>query len=163
MVYIFLAEGFEEMEGIIPFDYLKRAEIDVKTVGIGGKTITGAHGLSVNTDISDDEADFSALDGIVLPGGLSGAENLKNSKTVNDAVKFALDNDKIIAAICAAPGVVLSKTGALDGKKYTCYPGFEVSEGEYTAKSVETDGKLITADGPTSAMDFAERLCMALA
>lgn len=163
MVYIFLAEGFEEMEAVIPFDYLKRSEIDVKTVGIGGKTITGTHGLSINTDIVDEEIDFTALDGIVLPGGLPGAENLKYSKNVNNAVKFALDNNKVIAAICAAPGVVLSGTGALEGKKYTCYPGFEVSEGEYTANPVETDGKLITANGPTSAADFAEALISVLA
>ena len=162
MVYIFLAEGFEEMEAVIPFDYLKRANKKVKTVGIGGRTVIGVHGLSVNADISEDEVDFSNLEGIVLPGGLPGAENLKNSKIVNNAVKFALENDKIIAAICAAPGIVLSKTGALNGKKYTCYPGFEVLEGNYTAKEVEIDGKLITANGPASAAKFAEKLCLAL-
>ena len=162
MVYIFLADGFEEMEAVIPFDMLKRAGKTVKTVGIGGKTVTGAHGLCVTADVTEDELDFSDMDGIVLPGGMPGAENLKNSKTVEDAIKFAMDNDKVIGAICAAPGVVLSGTGALFGKRYTCYPGFETEEGEYTAKDFEADGKLITANGPYAASDFAKMLNIAL-
>ena len=162
MVYIFLAEGFEEMEAVIPFDMLKRAGIDVKTVGIGEKNIPGTHGLCINADLSDDEMDFSDMEAILLPGGLPGAENLKNSETVNNAVKYALHNDRVIAAICAAPGVVLSGTGALLNKKYTCYPGFEVSEGEYTAKPVESDGKLITANGPMSALDFSNAIISVL-
>lgn len=162
MVYIFLADGFEEMEAVVPFDLMKRAGIAVKTVGIGGKTIKGAHGLCVAADMEESEASFGDAEAIVLPGGMPGALNLKNSGTVNKAITFALHNDIVIGAICASPGVVLSGNGALEGRKYTCFPGFEVNEGVYTAAKVETDGKLITANGPESATDFANALISAL-
>ena len=154
MVYLFLADGFEDMEAVVPFDLMKRAGIDVETVGIGGKTITSAHGLSVNAEIGEEEVCFEKAEAFVFPGGWPGAKNLKDSKIVNDAITFALHNDIIIGAICASPGYVLSGTGALDGKKYTCFPGFEVLEGEYTAENLEIDGKLITANGPQSAKNF---------
>ena len=162
MVYLFLADGFEDMEAIVPFDLMKRAGIDAVTVGIGGKTIKSAHGLSVNADIAEAEVVFEEAEAFVLPGGWPGAKNLKNSKTVNEAITFALHNDIIIGAICASPGYVLSGTGALSGKKYTCFPGFEVPEGEYTAEKIEIDGKLITANGPASAKDFALALVSAI-
>lgn len=155
MVYLFLADGFEDMEAVIPFDLMKRAGIEVETVGIGGKTIKSAHGLSVIADISEEEVDFGKAEAFVFPGGWPGAKNLKNSKTVNEAITFALHNDIIIGAICASPGYVLSKTGALSEKRYTCFPGFEVEEGIYTAEKLEIDGKLITAAGPAFAEDFA--------
>ena len=162
MVYIFLAEGFEEMEAVIPFDLMKRAGIPVMTVGIGGKNIKGAHGLCVTADISEDEVSFFDAEAIVFPGGMPGAVNLKNSETVNNAVTFALHNDIVIGAICASPGVVLSGTGALKDKRYTCYPGFEADEGFYTAAKSEKDGNLITANGPEAAVDFAEALISVL-
>lgn len=155
MVYIFLANGFEDMEAIVPFDLLKRAGFEAVTVGVGGKVVKSAHGLTVEADISENEVDFEKADAFVFPGGWPGAKNLKNSETVNNAITFALHNDIIIAAICASPGYVLYKTGALDGKRYTCFPGFEVEEGEYTAEKVEIDGKLVTASGPSVAVDFA--------
>lgn len=155
MVYLFLAEGFEDMEAVVPFDLMKRAGIDVAAVGVGGKTVKSAHGLSVSAEISEAEVDFKKAEAFVFPGGWPGAKNLKNSKTVNEAITFALYNDIIIAAICASPGYVLSGTGALTGKKYTCFPGFEVPEGEFTGNKVEIDGKLITANGPASAKEFA--------
>lgn len=162
MVYLFLANGFEDMEAIVPFDLMKRAGIDVATVGVGGKTVKSAHGLSVLAEISEDEVDFKKAEAFVFPGGWPGAKNLKNSKTVNEAITFALYNDIIIAAICASPGYVLSGTGALTGKKYTCFPGFEVPEGEFTANKVEIDGKLITANGPASAEKFALAIIAAI-
>ena len=162
MVYLFLAEGFEDMEAVVPFDLMKRAGIEVKTVGIGGKTVESAHGLSVTAEISESEVDLKKAEAFVFPGGWPGAKNLKNSETVNNAITFALHNDIIIGAICASPGYVLSGTGALSGKKYTCFPGFEVSEGEYTAGKVEIDGKLITACGPAAAKDFALALVKAI-
>ena len=155
MVYLFLANGFEDMEAVVPFDLMKRAGIDVLTVGIGGKNIKSAHGLSVTAEISEDEVDFEKAEAFVFPGGWPGAKNLKNSETVNNAIKFALYNNIIIGAICASPGYVLSGTGALSNKKYSCFPGFEVPEGEYTANKIEVDGKLITACGPAAAKDFA--------
>ena len=155
MVYLFLADGFEDMEAIVPLDLMKRAGIDVVTVGIGGKTVKSAHGLSVTAEITEKEVCFEKSEAFVFPGGWPGAKNLKNSKTVNEAITYALYNDITIAAICASPGYVLSGTGALTGKKYTCFPGFEVPEGEFTGAGVEIDGKLITANGPASAKDFA--------
>ena len=158
MVYLFLADGFEDMEAVIPFDLMKRAGIEVTTVGVGSKTVKSAHGLLMTADITESEADFGDAEAIVFPGGMPGALNLKNSKIVNNAITFALHNDIVIGAICASPGVVLSGTDALKGKKYTCFPGFEVPEGEYTAKETETDGKLITANGPFAAFEFAKQL-----
>ena len=155
MVYLFLAEGFEDMEAVVPFDLMKRAGIEVKTVGIGGKTVESAHGLSVTAEITEKEVCFENSEAFVFPGGWPGAKNLKNSKIVNDAITFALHNDIIIGAICASPGYVLSGTGALEGKRYTCFPGFEAGEGIYTAGKLEIDGKLVTASGPVFAEDFA--------
>ena len=162
MVYLFLADGFEDMEAVVPFDLMKRAGIDVATVGIGGKEIKSAHGLLVKPDISEKNVKLEKAEAFVFPGGWPGAKNLKNSKTVNNAITFALHNDIVIGAICASPGYVLSETGALADKKYTCFPGFEVPEGKYTAKNVEIDGKLITANGPASAKDFALALIYAI-
>ncbi len=162
MVYIFLAQGFEEIEAVTPFDLLKRSKIEVKTVGVGSKTVTGAHGLKIIADLTEDEVNLDEMDAIVLPGGMPGAVNLKNSKCVNTALTFALHNKRIIAAICASPGVVLANTGVLTGKNYTCFPGFEVAEGNYTANKAEKDGLLITANGPTSAILFAEKIICAL-
>ncbi len=155
MVYLFLANGFEDMEAVVPFDLMKRAGIDVVTVGIDGKTVKSAHGLTVTADIQEKEVVFEEAEAFVFPGGWPGAKNLKNSETVNNAITFALHNDIIIGAICASPGFVLSGTGALTGKRYTCFPGFEVEEGIYTAGKLEIDGKLITASGPAFAEDFA--------
>lgn len=162
MVYLFLADGFEDMEAIVPFDLMKRAGIDVVTVGVGKTAVKSAHGLSVTAEISEENVDFKKAEAFVFPGGWPGAKNLKNSETVNNAITFALHNDIIIGAICASPGYVLSGTGALSGKKYTCFPGFEVPEGEYTAEKIEIDGKLVTANGPASAKDFALALVSAI-
>ncbi len=162
MVYIFLADGFEDMEAIVPFDLMKRAEIDTVTVGVGKKEIKSAHGLTVAADISENEVDLKNAEAIVFPGGWPGAKNLKNSETVNNAITFALNNDIIIGAICASPGYVLSKTGALTDKKYTCFPGFEVPEGEFISEKVVEDKKLITANGPTSAKEFSLALIKAI-
>lgn len=162
MVYIFLADGFEDMEAIVPFDLMKRAGIDAALVGVGKMTVKSAHGLSVTADIPEDRVDFKKAEAFVFPGGWPGAKNLKNSETVNSAITFALHNDIIIGAICASPGYVLSGTGALTGKRYTCFPGFEVPEGDYTAGKTETDGKLITANGPSAATDFALALIEAI-
>ncbi len=162
MVYIFLANGFEDMEAVAPYDLLKRSGIKVKTVGIDNKTVKSAHGLTVTADLEEDEINLQEMDAIILPGGMPGAVNLKNSKCVNTALTFAEHNNKIIAAICASPGVVLANTGILSGKNYTCFPGFEVDEGNYTANSTEKDGNLITANGPASAIKFSEEIIKAL-
>ncbi len=162
MVYLFLADGFEDMEAVVPFDLLKRAGTEVKTVGIGKKEIKSAHGLSVAAELLEKDVCFDKAEAFVFPGGWPGAKNLKDSETVNNAITFALHNDIIIGAICASPGYVLSGTGALSGRKYTCFPGFEVDEGEYTAENLVIDGKLITANGPQSAKDFGLALVRAV-
>ncbi|HRW56799.1 MAG TPA: DJ-1/PfpI family protein [Oscillospiraceae bacterium] len=155
MVYLFLADGFEETEAVTTYDILKRAGLTVKIVGVGGKTVCGAHGLTVEADVSENAAGLSDAEMIVLPGGMPGARNLKNSTAVSRAVETALAGNKIIGAICAAPGVVLAGTGALCGKRWTCYPGYEVPEGRYTGMRTERDGNLITANGPGAAPEFA--------
>ena len=155
MVYLFLADGFEDIEATVPFDFLQRAGIPVRTVGVGHKTVRSAHGLTVTADMDESEWKPDAMEAVIFPGGMPGAANLKKSAVVSDAIQFAVREKKVLAAICAAPGVVLSKTGVLEGKKYTCFPGFEVREGIYTAKRTEKDGLLITANGPGAAMEFA--------
>ena len=118
MVYLFLAEGFEEAEALIPVDLLRRASVPVTTVGIGGKVICGAHGIPVTADIADKDlpADLSDLEMIVLPGGMPGTKNLDASTVVDAALELAISKNSYIAAICAAP-MILGKRGLLRSKQ----------------------------------------------
>lgn len=160
MVYIFLAEGFEEIEFTAPADILRRAEIDVKTVGIGGLTITGAHGIRIMADVldSDMRSDMD-FDMIVLPGGMPGAAGLDSSDVVDKFISAAVKQEKLIGAICAAP-FILGKRNILLGKKAVCYPGFEneLKGCEIQSDLVVTDGNIITAKGPGAAVDFGLEL-----
>ena len=124
MVYILLGTGFEETEAIAPLDLLRRAGIPVMTVGLNGKIVYGGHGIGVEADISLGEMDLTAMDMIVLPGGLGGVASIRASQKALDAIRFAWDNDKYVAAICAGP-TVLADLGLVSGKKATCYPGCE--------------------------------------
>ena len=130
MVYLFLADGFEEIEALTPVDLLRRAGVSVKTVGVTGKCVTGSHKIKVEADVTIDEAirDLSdasvELEMIVLPGGMPGAKNLDESEGVDRFIKEALSRDAYLAAICAAP-MVYGKRGLLEGRDATCYPGFE--------------------------------------
>lgn len=160
MIYIFLAEGFEEVEALGTLDVLRRCEIKAKTVGIGGTEVTGAHGIKVKADL--DEADIALngnLDAVVLPGGMPGTTNLGESDTVRDALKFAQKNNILICAICAAP-TVLGQLGIIDGKHVTCFPGCEGGLGNaiYTAARIEEDGRIITGNGPAAALLFGEKI-----
>ena len=123
MTYIFLAEGFEEIEALTPLDLLRRAGVDVKTVGIGGKRVVGSHGIAVEADIDENEVS-GPLDMIILPGGMPGTKNLMASETVMTAIHHAVQENAFIAAICAAP-MILGKLGMLKGAEAVCYPGFE--------------------------------------
>lgn len=163
MVAVFLAEGFEEIEAISVVDLLRRAEIDVKTVGIGSKTIVGTHNIPITCDILDSELEFNDIDMVVLPGGMPGTTNLEKNATVQKVIDYCKDNDKFITAICAAPSV-LGHKGILKGKKATCYPGFEddLNGALVNEDSVIRDGKVITAKGPGVAIDFALELVLAL-
>ena len=155
MVYFFIAEGFEEIEALCPIDLLRRAGVEVKTVGIGGNMITGAHGITVMTDVTDKDFVCKAPDMIFLPGGMPGTLNLAASETVTDAIKTAIVRDAYIAAICAAPSI-LGDAGLLAGKEAICYPGFEdrLTGAKISDKRVIRDGNIITAAGMGVALDF---------
>ncbi len=161
MVYVFLADGFEEIEALTAVDLLRRVNVEVKTVAIGNSSVVrGAHNIKVNADLTEKETALNGgLDCVVLPGGMPGAENLLNSDTVKKALAFCNDNNKRIAAICAAP-MVLGKKGLLKGKSATCYPGFEKYLDGATVKNekVVTDGNITTACGPGAATEFALEL-----
>ena len=162
--YVFLAEGFEEVEALTPVDILRRGGVTVKTVGIGGRTVTGSHGIPVVCDIAEEDVIPDEIDMMVLPGGLPGTTHLGESLTVQEGLAYAAQEDLWVAAICAAPSV-LGENGLLHGRKYTCYPGFENDEkyhGTYTAAPLQQDGKIITANGAGNAMTFALYLLAAL-
>lgn len=156
MVYVFLAEGFEEMEALAPIDLLRRVGVEVTTVGVGGKLIKGAHGVGFTADSDGEGLDFSDVDCVVLPGGMPGTTNLDASPMVEACLMKAAEKKALIAAICAAPSV-LGHKGLLKGKKATCFPGFEedLLGALHTGAPVEKDGNIITARGAGVALDFA--------
>ncbi len=164
MVYVFLADGFEETEAIAPIDIMRRSGVEVKTVGIGGKTVTSSHGVTVTADLSEDEAVFEGLQGIMLPGGMPGTLNLEGSATVQKFIDHAAENGLYMCAICAAPSV-LGHKGLLKGRKATCFPGFEkdLIGAEVTSLPAVCDGKVITGKGAGAAIEFglliSEKLC----
>lgn len=156
MVYCFLADGFEELEAIAPIDILRRADIEVLTVGVTGEKITGSHGITVTSDITVDRVKLDGdLEAVILPGGLPGAVNLENSSAVQNAVDFAVKNDAYVCAICAAPQI-LGHKGLLRGVEAIAYPGFEneLEGAEISEEYVVVDGKFITAKGAGVAVDF---------
>lgn len=163
MVAVFLAPGFEEMEALTPVDMLRRADVKTVMVGIGGLEITGSHGVRVLCDITAEELDPDAPDMIVLPGGQPGADNLAASPVVEKCLESCTAAGRWIAAICAAP-YILGQRGLLDGRRATCFPGYEshFPTGCYTGAPVEKDGHIITARGPGVAMDFGAALVEAL-
>lgn len=156
MIYVFLADGFEEIEALATVDILRRADIDTKTVGVTGKTVMGTHGIKVEADIRIDEATDVSLDGVVLPGGLPGAWNLKDNQRVRELTEYCFKTKKLVAAICAAPAV-LGDFGFLKGKKAVCYPGFEdrLVGAQCVSDSVVVSDNIITAKGAGAAFEFA--------
>ncbi len=164
MVYVFLADGFEETEAVTPIDLLRRAKIETITVGVGKKSVVSSHGITMEADISDTEIKLSdELEAVVLPGGLKGTHNLEASEIVRGALEFAEKNGKYIAAICAAP-TVPGHLGMLSGKKATCYKGFEdeLKGAEYVNVPAVTDGKFITGRGAGASLEFGYELISAL-
>ncbi len=156
MIYIFLAEGFEEIEALAPLDILRRAGEEVRLVSVNDiLVVSGCHGVQLVADELISEVDLSAADIMVLPGGLPGATNLDACAPLREALVAHHAAGKRICAICAAP-LVLGHLGLLRGVRATCYPGFETElEGaNYTASLVETDGLFITGKGPGAAMEF---------
>ncbi len=162
-VYVFLADGFEDVEALIPVDVLRRGGIDVATVSITDfPLVQSAHGVNIETDIMFEQGVFTDADLIFLPGGMPGASNLFAHKGVCKAVVDQHMAGKHVAAICASPAVVLAPLGILEGKRATCYPGFEqvlADNGiKYTADLVTVDVNVTTGEGPAAAFPFAYEL-----
>lgn len=163
MVYLFLANGFETIEALAVVDMLRRAKIDVKTVGVTGEIVTSSHNIDVTADIEIDEFDIKDADAVVLPGGMPGTLNLEADKTVQGAIDYCVENKKYICAICAAPSI-LGHKGLLKGKEAICFPGFEndLTGAILSDKYVVTDGLIITARGAGVAVDFGLEIVKAL-
>ena len=164
MVYMLLGTGFEETEAIAPLDLLRRSGVQVLTVGVDGKTVKGGHGIEIVADITIDELDLTNLEMIILPGGLGGVATARASEPALEALRFAWENDKYVAAICAGP-TVLADLGITNGKKATCYPGCE--DGMADAQMIPDaacvrDGKLITGTSAGCAVVFGLELVKAL-
>ena len=159
MIYMFLANGFEEVEALCPLDLLRRAGLEVTTVGVGGESVCGSHGISVACDIPDTHFRDAAPDMIILPGGMPGTKNLDASPVVESAIRAALRKDSYIAAICAAP-MILGKRGLLRGKEAICFPGFEkyLEGATISNEKVVLDGKILTGIGMGASHDFGFKM-----
>ncbi|MCH3971584.1 MAG: DJ-1/PfpI family protein [Oscillospiraceae bacterium] len=160
MVYVFLANGFEEVEAMSVIDILRRAGQEVLTIGVGGQKVTSAHAVTVETDLSGYDMDLvkNPPDMIVLPGGMPGTTNLENSHTVHSAIDWCAENGNYLAAICAAPSI-LGHCGLLRGGRAVCYPGYEKDlDCEIGTEPVVQWDRIITARGAGVAVDFALKL-----
>lgn len=164
-VLVVLAEGFEEVEAVTPADVLRRAGADVVIAGVGGRAIRGAHGIRIETDIALE--DYRGLpDAVVLPGGQPGADNLCKSAKLTALLADMHAQERMIAAICASPAVVLAPLGILDNRSATCFPGYEKeigSRGKFSEDRVVCAGHVITSRGPGTALEFSLELARRLA
>jgi 4-methyl-5(b-hydroxyethyl)-thiazole monophosphate biosynthesis len=156
---VLLADGFEEVEAITQIDFLRRAGIETVVAGVTGRDVVGSHDIRVNTDITVDEWS-GTFDAIVIPGGARGAENIAADVPSMTIIRRALQDGKLVAAICAAPGVVLGANGLLGTRRFTSYPGFEslATGGSFVEDRVVVDGNLVTSRGPGTAAEFAEAI-----
>ena len=162
-VYVILADGFEDVEALIPIDVLRRGGVEVVTISTTlFPQVESAHGVNIEADLQFDQVDYSDADLLMLPGGMPGASNLFEHEGVREALLNQYKAGKKIAAICASPAVVLAPLGILDGKRATCYPGFEKALAEadatYTADLVTVDGNITTGEGPAAAFPYAYEL-----
>ncbi|MBO4613269.1 MAG: DJ-1/PfpI family protein [Bacteroidaceae bacterium] len=156
MIYTFLAEGFEDIEALAPIDIMRRAGLQVETVSITDDCVVlTAHGVGIVADRTIADIDFADADLLFLPGGMPGATNLDACQPLRQGILQHYQAGRPVAAICAAP-LVLGHLGLLEGKKATCYPGFEteLKGATYTASLVEQDGQVITGKGPGAAMEL---------
>ena len=175
---VFFADGFEDIEALSPVDYLRRAGVDVNTVAVSSKSmndkhiVTSSHNVRMIMDMTLEEYlerfGDNIPDCVVCPGGSVGADNLADCKQLLSHLENAWREDKIVAAICAAPAVVLGKTFIPEGKKWTCYPGMQSASNpsyvkNYSNKVFITDGNLVTARGPGAAEEFSMELVKILA
>jgi 4-methyl-5(b-hydroxyethyl)-thiazole monophosphate biosynthesis len=153
---MFFADGFEEVEAIATLDVIRRAGIEISSVGIGSKSVKGSHNIEVICDYTDDEISLDdSVSGVILPGGMPGTTNLMESQTVNSFIDFCAENKLLISAICAAP-MILGRKGLLEGCKAICFPGFEeeLSGAEISNDFVCVCNNIITAKGMGSAINF---------
>lgn len=164
MLYLFLADGFEDTEAIVPLDCIRRAGIRILTVGLNQNCAVSSRGVKVATDIGIEDVDLTECDGIILPGGMPGTKNLFASKEVCEIVDFCNQNRKMIASICAAPSIP-GRLGLLAGKRAVCFPGFEddLSGAVLSDRYVETDAHFITAKGAGCVFPFAKAIITYLA
>lgn len=157
-VGVLFANGFEEIEALTVVDVLRRAEVQCDIVTLEGKEVLGAHNIAIKGDkvIGDYLKDY---DMIVLPGGMPGATNLRDNDAVIELIKYFNDNNKFIAAICAAP-IVLAKAEVINNINITSYPGYEedLKNGKYMEELVVVDGNIITSRGPATTLEFSYKL-----
>jgi 4-methyl-5(b-hydroxyethyl)-thiazole monophosphate biosynthesis len=156
-VYVFFADGFEEIEALTAVDTLRRAGLNVQIVSVTpDEIVVGAHDVSILCDINFENCDFYDAELLLLPGGMPGAATLSEHEGLRKLLLDFSAKSKPIAAICAAP-MVLGKLGMLKGKKATCYPGFEqyLEGATCVNEQVVRDGNLITGRGPGAATEFA--------
>lgn len=165
MIYVFLAPGFEEIEALATVDVLRRAELEVCTVGVGEDFVIGSHQIPVAADIYERDLVLDEkVEAIILPGGMPGTLNLEKSPVVQKAIDWAVENNKLVCAICAAPSI-LGHKGILNGKEATAFPGFEaeLSGAVLSEEYVARDGNIITARGMGSSIEFGLQIAEALA
>ena len=156
MLYMFLADGFEEVEAIAALDVIRRAGLEIKTVGVNSDTVKGSHNIPVICDTTADKISFDeTVAGIILPGGMPGTTNLMNNDIINKFIDLCYENNKLICAICAAP-MILGRKGLLHGKEAVCFPGFEdeLKGAVISEKYICNSDSLITAKGMGSAIKF---------
>ena len=164
MVYMLLGTGFEETEAIAPLDLLRRAGVEVATVGVTGKIVYGSHNIGIVADVLPDEMNLDAMEMIVLPGGLGGVASARASKEALAALRYAWDNGKYVAAICAGP-TVLADLGITDGRNATCFPGCEGQMGNAVMAenaAAVRDDRLITGTSAGCAIPFGLALIEAI-
>ena len=159
-VAVLFAEGFEEVEGLTQVDFLRRAGVEITMVGVTGEMVNGGHDVTIKTDTTVDQIKPHTFDGVVIPGGMPGAENVYSSSHAQKFITSIFQSGGLVAAICAAPAVVLEPLGILKGKTATCFPGFEgrFKQASFSEDRVVEDGTVITSRGPGTAAEFAVAL-----
>lgn len=159
MIIVLLTDGFEEIEALTPVDMLRRAKLDVKTVGVNSKIAVSSHGIPVVCDITADEVKLDEVSMAIFPGGMPGSLNLDASPFTDKVIEAVMENGGRLAAICAAP-LVLGRRGLLKGKRATCFPGFEAElvGATVTGEEFVTDGNITTGKGMEYSLPFAKEL-----
>jgi 4-methyl-5(b-hydroxyethyl)-thiazole monophosphate biosynthesis len=159
MYALLLATGFEEVEAVTPADFLRRAGIDVRLAGIGGRLIEGSHGIRLEADLEIGELPAD-VEGVIVPGGMPGAANIAASPAAMDLIRRLHEQGRLVAAICAAPAVVLEPAGVLKGRRATGFPGTEgdIATARFVQNRVVVDGNVVTSRGPGTAAEFAVKL-----